>query len=270
MLLILVSYVLVLCLLRTFASRLIYFPDLGGRLAGDWTPAGLPVQDVWLASSDGNRLHSWWIPNEGAKFTFIAFHGNAGNITARAPIYDFLRGTPANVLALEYRGYGRSEGSPAEQGLYLDSEAAYDYLVHEKGLDPKSILSYGQSLGTAVAVHLAAQREVAGVILEAPFPSAATVARRLFWFLPGLHLITKSQFDTTGKLRQVQAPVLIVHCAQDPVLPLDLGQEVYTAVRSPKSFVKIDSYCHEEASLIDPLRYRTSLKRFLDTLTARQ
>src|SRR5713226_9083784 len=178
---ILIAYVLVLALVRIFETHLIFFPNYPGRLEGDWHPRGLNVQDVWLTASDGAKLHAWWIPADNAKFTFLAFHGNASNIANRAPAYEFLRDLPANVLALEYRGYGRSDGKPSEAGLYLDSEAAYQYLVTSKGTDPKTVISFGQSLGTAVAAHLAARHNVAGVVLEAPFPSAAQMARQVFW-----------------------------------------------------------------------------------------
>lgn len=260
------AYLIVLILIRVFETHLIFFPDYPGRLAGDWTPRGLSVQDVRLRSEDGVQLHAWWIPTDKAKFTFLAFHGNAGNITDRAEVYKFLAELPANVLAVEYRGYGRSEGSPSENGVYLDAQGAYEYLVTSKGIQPRSIISFGQSLGTAVAVDLAAHKNVGGVVLEAPFPSAAAVARRSFWFLPGLSLLVRSQFDTKEKLHHIEAPLMVVHCTQDPVLPFAFGEEVYGEARSRKLFLKIEGYCHEEASVIAPERYRAALTGFLSTL----
>jgi hypothetical protein len=262
----LIAYALLLVLIRIFEPRLIFFPDYPGRLAGDWQPRGLPVQDLWLASADGTKLHSWWIPSEKAKFTFLAFHGNAGNIADRASVYQFLHETPANVLAVEYRGYGRSEGKPSEAGLYRDADAALKYLVETRHIDPKTIISFGQSLGTAVAAHLAAKSEVGGVLLEAPFPSASRVARQIYWFLPGVSLLVRGQFDTRARLKDIHVPMLIVQCKQDPVLPVEFGQEVYDAAQEPKEFLKLDSYCHEEASIIAPERYRQALERFLETV----
>jgi fermentation-respiration switch protein FrsA (DUF1100 family) len=263
---ILVAYLLVLALVRTFESRLIFFPNYPDRLDGDWQPRALPVQDVWLTASDGVKLHAWWIPHEKAKFTFLAFHGNASNIANRAPIYEFLRGMHANVFALEYRGYGHSEGKPSEAGVYRDAEGAYEYLVNTKNIDPKVIVSFGQSLGTTVATHVAARRQVAGVVLEAPFPSAARVARKVFWFLPGVSFLIHGQFDTQAWLRGIHAPLLIVHCDQDPVIPFQFGQEVYDAALPPKTFLQINGYCHEESSLIAPTRYRAALLEFLSHL----
>lgn len=260
---ILIGYTLALLLVRLFESHLIFFPNYPGRLAGDWHPRALPIQEVWLTSADGVKLHAWWIPNDNAKFTFLAFHGNAANITNRAPVYEFLRATPANVFALEYRGYGRSEGEPSEAGFYRDADAAYQYLVNTRGLAPKTILSFGQSLGTVVAAHLAAHREVGAVILEAPFPSASRLARQIYWFLPGLSLLVHSQLHTQARLSEITSPILIVHCTQDSVIPFQFGQAVYNAARPPKDFLAINRVCHEESSLVAPDQYRTALQKFL-------
>jgi fermentation-respiration switch protein FrsA (DUF1100 family) len=261
-----VAYALLLIVMRLFEHRMIFFPDYPSRLEGDWHPRTLNPEDVWLTASDGTKLHAWWISSPAAKFTFLAFHGNASNIANRAPTYEFLRDTPANILAVEYRGYGHSGGKPSEGGLYIDAEAAYQFLVSTKHIDPKSIVSFGQSLGTAVAANLAAHRKVGGLILEAPLPSASRVASKIYWFLPGLSLLVHSQFDTVSKLKQITSPILVVHCTQDPVLPFQFGQEVYNAAPSPKRFLRIDGECHEESSLIAPERYRSTLHEFLGSL----
>jgi uncharacterized protein len=263
---ILVGYLLVLLLVRIFEARLVFFPNFPDRLDGDWHPRSLPVEDVWLTASDGVKLHAWWIANRSAKFTFLAFHGNASNIANRTPVYEFLHDTPANVLALEYRGYGRSEGSPSETGIYRDAEAAYDYVVKTKGSDPRSVISFGQSLGTAVATHLAAHHQVGGVVLEAPFPSASSVARNVYWFLPGVSWVVYGQFDTQSRLKELRAPILIVHCDRDPVIPFPFGEQVYDAALQPKTFLKVRGECHEESSLVAPAQYRVALEKFLNSL----
>jgi uncharacterized protein len=263
---ILLAYVIALLVLRLFESHLIFFPDFPGRLGGDWTPPGLAVQDMWITAADHTRLHAWWIPRERAEFTFIAFHGNAANIANRADLYRFLADSPANVLALEYRGYGKSGGRPSETGMYADALAGYEFLTTQKGVRADQIISFGQSLGTAVATRLAAQRKVAGLVLEAPFPSASAVARRAFWFLPGVALLVHGQFNTSAQIQRVAAPVMIVHCRQDPVIPFQLGQAVFQDARPPKVFVEINEECHEEAALLSPARYRGALTSFLDSL----
>ena len=267
LLLIAAGYVLALLLLRVFERHLIFFPNFPGRLAGDWSPHGLSNQDVWFQSSDGTKLHGWWIRAEGASFTFLAFHGNAGNIADRSEVYKFLKGIPVNVLAVEYRGYGKSEGVPSEEGLYVDADSAFDYLVNSRGISAREIISYGQSLGTSVAAHLAAKRSVGGVVLEAPFPTAATVARRKLWFFPGLPLLIWDQFDTEKSLQNSRAPVLVVHCVDDPVIPFALGKRVYDGAPQPKYFLSINGQCHEEASLIGAKAYQTQLQNFLAAIS---
>ncbi len=132
----LIAYGLILLAVRLLEKRIIFFPDYPGRLDGDWHPRALPVQDIWLTTADGVKLHGWWIPNLSAQFTFLAFHGNAGNIAGRAEVYRFLWQLPANVLAVEYRGYGRSEGNPSEAGIYQDAQAGHDYALKTLNVQP--------------------------------------------------------------------------------------------------------------------------------------
>jgi uncharacterized protein len=267
---ILVGYVIALCMIRVFESRFIFFPNYPGRLDGDWNPRDLPLQNVWLKTSDGVKLQAWWIAADGARFTFLAFHGNAGNIADRADIYRFLHGLPANVLAVEYRGYGRSEGKPTEGGLYRDAEAGYAYLTQDKAIDPRTIISYGQSLGTGVAARLAAEHRVGGVVLEAPFPSVSAVAGKVFWFLPGANLLVWGQFDTARRLASINAPLLVVHCTQDPVIPPEMGERVFAVARQPKWIFRVNGDCHEEASLISPAKYQDQLRDFLKQVESRR
>jgi hypothetical protein len=265
------AYLAVVILLLVFEKRLIFFPQIPGRLTGDWSPPDLAPEDVWLTTADGVRLHAWWIAASGAGGgseapTFLCFHGNAANIAWRADFYHFLRRLPANVLALEYRGYGRSEGSPS------DADAAYTYLTGQRGIPPRRIIAMGQSLGTAVAAELAARREVGGVILEAPFPSARALANRIYWFIPGLGWVIQSRFPTSRNLEQASrksaAPLLVMHCTQDPVIPFTFGKEVYEGAPEPKTFLAVSGQCHEEAVLVDPGSVRREILKFLERVRA--
>lgn len=262
------AYLAILVLARVFENQLIYFPNYPGRADGDWNPPGLPVEDVWLRTGDGVKIHAWWISAEGAEFTFVAFHGNAGNIAHRADIFRFLGGLPANVLAVEYRGYGRSEGSPNEQGLFLDARAAHDYLVRERRIPPEHIIPFGQSLGTAVAADLAVSRKVGGVVLEAPFVSVRAVARRVYFFFPGVTALLKTRFATGEKLARNEIPLLVVHCSRDPVLAFALGKEVFEMARGPKFFFRVEGHCHEEVALFAAGEYRAQMLAFLERIRA--
>jgi uncharacterized protein len=297
-----IASVAVVILLLVFEKRLIFFPQIPGRLTGDWSPPDLAREEVWFTAADGVRLHAWWIPASAKSVatagrpasakgvataeglasavngaagdlpTFMCFHGNAANIAWRADFYRFVRDLPANVLALEYRGYGRSEGSPSEEGLYRDAEAAYIYLTSQRGIAPRKIIALGQSLGTAVAAELAAQRELGGVVLEAPFPSARAVARRIYWFVPGLGWLVRTRFPTSQNLqianRRFVAPLLVIHCTRDPVIPFAFGKEVYEAAPEPKVFLAVSGQCHEEATLLDPESVRRELLKFLERVRA--
>jgi fermentation-respiration switch protein FrsA (DUF1100 family) len=263
------AYFAILFFTVLFEKKLIYFPNIPGRLEGDWSPEGLPLENITLETADAVKLHAWWIPAENAEFTFLAFHGNAANIANRADVYRFLHALPVNVLAVEYRGYGKSEGTPGELGLYLDAEAAMEYVRREHNIPSRQVIAFGQSLGTAVAADLASRHDLGGLVLEAPFASARTMARRLYWFLPGLSFVLRTKFDTAQKLNDVSAPVLVVHCSQDPVIPLAMGEEVYRLARAPKQFLRVDEFCHEEASLVDPGGYRAKLLELLETVKSR-
>jgi len=266
----LIAYVIALLLIRFLEPHFLFFPTYPDRLGGDWNPRALQRQEVWFNASDGTKLYGWWIPADNAKFTFLAFHGNAGNIADRTYLYEFLRGTPANVFAVEYRGYGRSDGKPSEAGLYQDAEAALKYLLEVNHIERKQIIVLGQSLGTAVAAHVASRNKIGGLILEAPFPSASAVALRAFWFLPGISLLVYSQLDTEKRIKEIDAPLLVIHCEQDPVIPLQFGQKVYEAAHSPKTFAMIKASCHEESAVIAPTQYRTALQAYLKTVEASQ
>lgn len=260
-------YLVLVVLLLFFEKSFIFSPQMG-RNSGDWNPPGLPVENVALTTSDGVKLHAWWIPAPAAEFTFLMFHGNAANLPNRADIYRFLHALPVNILAVDYRGYGRSEGSPSEQGIYLDARAAYDHLTQQRNIPPQRLIAFGASLGSAVAADLAAGRPVAAVILEAPFPSAPAVARRVYPFLPGLGALMRTKLDTTAKLACVRAPVLVIHCTRDPVIAFSLGEAVFAAANEPKRFARLDAACHEDACLADPAGYRAALLNFLQEVKA--
>lgn len=262
-------YVGLMAVLLVFERSFIFFPQFPGRLTGVWNPPHLAVEEVWLTTEDRVKLHAWWIPASadapGAP-TILAFHGNAANLPNRAEIFRLFRDVPANILAVEYRGYGKSAGTPSEAGIYADARAGYDYVTQQRGILPRQIITYGASLGSAVATHLATEREVAGVILEAPLPSVAALARRVYWFLPGLGTLAQTKLDTLGKIGRIRAPLLVIHCVRDPVIPIEFGRQVFNAAAEPKQFIEIDGACHEDASLVAPGQYLHAMREFLPSL----
>src|SRR3989442_1029020 len=205
---------------RLFEKRLIFYPDR--TLSGS---PHIPYEDVHFAAADGTQLHGWFLPFKSSDRVFIISHGNAGNIGDRYEMAEYInREFESNILMYDYRGYGQSAGDPSEPGLYSDLKGALAY-VRSRGYSPGSVYLMGQSLGTAVTVDVASREPVAGIILEAPFPSVRAVARHYMFSIPVDYLLS-ARFDSLSKISLVHSPVAVVHGKRDPVIPFDLGYEL--------------------------------------------
>jgi len=239
----------------------IYFP--AQYPGGPWdAQALLRAADVWLDTVDRVRIHAWWIPRDGASIATLHLHGNAGNITHRFAPFREIAAAGSAVLALDYRGYGKSHGRPTEHGLYRDADAAYDYLLRS-GFHPDQIVLHGESLGTAVAVDLAARRPCAAVVLEAPFTSAKDVARAV---VPVIGPMLIWGFDSRAKIGRIHAPVLFIQGDRDAVIPLRLGQDLFAAAREPKSFWLVPGAGHNDIVETAGASYRQHLHSFYESL----
>jgi fermentation-respiration switch protein FrsA (DUF1100 family) len=240
------------------ANRAVYHP---WRYPSGWWEVQNQVSaaDVWLRARDGVRLHAWWIDPPGARIATLFLHGNAGNITHRVSHIREITAAGSALLLLDYRGYGKSEGRPTERGLYADAEAGYEYL----SALGRPIVAHGESLGTAVAVDLAAKRPCAGVVLEAPFPSARAVAARV---LPGIGPLLIFSYDSASKIRSVHAPLLVLHGDRDSVIPFELGRALFDAAAEPKAFWKVPGADHNDLVEAAGERYRERLREFYGTL----
>lgn len=226
-----------------FGDSMIYHPMRFPR--GFWDPPGLPRQDLTLVTSDGVSLHAWLVPAGPARRgAIIFFHGNAGNLTHRIePVRD-LSALRMDVLILDYRGYGRSEGSPSEEGLARDARAAYDYLTVPGRIAPDRIILYGESLGCAVAVRLASEVPVAGLVLQSPFTSIPDMVKHV----TGLPLgwLLRSRYPSLERIRSLTLPKLVIHGDQDDVVPYDMGKRLYEAAPDPKEFLPIPNAGHND------------------------
>ena len=248
--------------IRLFEGRFIYFPP---RYPVGFEPPekyGLRVEEVWLRAEDNVRLNAWYLPSPTTSKVLLLFHGNATNLGTDLPRLQFFARLGVSLFEVDYRGYGKSEGSPDEAGLYRDANAAYQYLLEARAHKPRDILLHGQSLGGAVAIDLASRRECGGLIVESSFTSAREMARRMF-LLPLLEYVPKSRFDSRRKIGQVRCPVLIVHGTQDQVIPFSMGQELYQAAREPKSFLPVEGAGHADSFVVGSERYLERLRKFL-------
>ncbi|PMR72213.1 alpha/beta hydrolase [Halomonas heilongjiangensis] len=235
-------YALVVSLAWGFQSRLLYLPHLGREHVGTPADLGLAWEPVTLSTEDGLSLDAWWIPADAPRASLLFFHGNAGNISHRlASIAQFHR-LGLSVLILDYRGYGRSEGSPSEAGTARDARAGWRWLVEEAEAPPGEVVLFGRSLGAAVAAELASsltgEASPAAVILESPFRSVPKLAQRLYPFLPARWLV-RFDYDTEAYVRRIAAPLLVIHSREDEIIPFAEGRLVFAAAGEPKRLLEI-------------------------------
>jgi fermentation-respiration switch protein FrsA (DUF1100 family) len=227
----LVAAYLAICVAAYFLNRShMYFPD-PARV--EPKAAGLDgVEEIELAARDGTKLIGWHAPAKDGKPTILYFHGNAANAANRAPKIAMMLNDGFGVFYLNNRGYGGSGGSPTEANNVADALAAYDEL-RRLGVPADRIAAYGESLGSGQAVRLAAQRPVAGVVLEAPLTSTIDVARSVYFWLP-LKLVIADHYNIERSIGAVTAPLLILHGEQDEVIPVEMGRRIYGAANEPK------------------------------------
>jgi fermentation-respiration switch protein FrsA (DUF1100 family) len=242
---ILVALAIVLLVATMSIDRFVFFPD---RLVAT-PPAG--VEERWISTADGVRLHAWYVQVSASGPTLVWSHGNGGNIAGRADVLLALRARGLNVLAYDYRGYGKSEGRPSEAGVYHDVLAAYDSEL-QRGVPAERIISFGESLGGAVSIYLATQRVCAGVAVVSTFTSLRDVARAHFGPLAAL---AGSRFDSSARIAALTMPVFIAHGVEDEIVPFTLGEQLYAAASEPKHFLRIAGAHHNDifgsAELLD-------------------
>lgn len=255
------TYALWVAYLYSIQERIVFLPtkELGA------TPAarGLEYREVRLATADGERLHGWLVPAEPARATLLFLHGNAGNVSHRLESLRQFHELGLSVLIFDYRGYGNSTGSPSEAGTYRDAEAAWRYLVGERGLSPRDIVVFGRSLGGAVAVDLATRHTPAGLILESTFRSGAAMARHIAPLFPS-GLLTRLHYPSEEKIQRVRCPVLVIHSRDDEIIPFEHGRALFAAAPEPKTFLELQGD-HNSAFLVNETEYLQGLDGFLRT-----
>ena len=237
----LVGYAAVLALLYVTQRAMQYFPE---RFRTAPAAAGLPqAEELVLDTADGERVIVWHVPPRGNKPVALYFHGNGGSLRNRVDRFRALTEDGSGLVALSYRGYGGSTGTPSEAGLIADALAAYAFTSARYGSE--RIVLWGESLGSGVAVALAAQMPVGYLILQSPFTSAADVAAQKYWFVP-VRLMMKDQFRSDLRIGKVAAPVLILHGDRDDIVPIALAERLYGLINAPKRFVRMAGVGHND------------------------
>lgn len=230
----------------------------------DWARvSGLPLQEVWFQAEDGAKLFGWYVENRATPVVLLWCHGNAGNVIHRLDNLVELYRLGFSVFLFDYRGYGRSQGRPTEEGLYRDALAAYDYLAKDRHVAPERLVLFGRSLGGAVAGQVAAQRPAAGLILESAFPSIAAVARAHYFGLP-VDWLLGAEFNLAKELAGLSLPVLVIHGDRDDTIPIELGRQLFDAARPPKDFYPVPGADHNDLYAVGGRAYFQRLRQFAE------
>ncbi len=266
-LVVVLTYLGVCVLVGLLQSRLIYFPTRGYPVAP--SDIGLDFEDLTLRTNDGVSIAAWYVPHVDPKGSVIFCHGNAGNMSDRLHSVKLLHGMGLNVVIFDYRGFGRSEGRPSEQGTYEDAEAAWRYLIETRGESPRRVILFGRSLGGAVAIELATRVEQTpssihptALVVESTFTSLVDIGRLHFPFLP-VRLLLTYRYESIDKVPRITCPKLFFHGKDDTLIPFVNGRKLFDAAAEPKRFVETPGG-HNEAGFTYSPDFTDRLAMFID------
>ena len=241
----------------------IFFPQ--EELVGTPLDWNLPFDEVRFQASDGVNLHGWFVAGE-RDVTWIWFHGNGGNISHRLEnLALFHRDLGVNIFLFDYRGYGSSEGQTSEEGTYRDARGALDYVLTREDVNPDRIIYFGRSLGAAVAVWLATEKQPYGLILESPFASIKDMADIHYGPLP-VRLLVRTKYDSLSRISRISSPLLIVHGDQDELVPVSQAQKLYDVAGDPKGLYLIPGAGHNDTYVVGGTPYLAALRDFISSL----
>jgi fermentation-respiration switch protein FrsA (DUF1100 family) len=220
-------------------TNLIHLPYIPTKEVGV-TPhqIGLEFENISLLTDDEVKLHGWFIPHTNPRATLLFFHGNAGNISHRLDSISLFNKLALSILVIDYRGYGRSKGTPSESGIYRDAEAAWRYLTEVRGIPEKKILLFGRSLGGAVAAYLATRYTALGVVLESTFTSIPDLAAEHYPLLP-VRWLAQIFYDTSSRISAIHYPIMIIHSRNDEIIPFSHGLQLFNLANEQRRFLEL-------------------------------
>lgn len=253
------------------AELIVTFRPLPYLMDDKWRWALPPkTEDVWFTTADRVKLNGWFLHSrqEQTTGTILYCHGNTGNLTYSKHQAQKLADQGFDVLIFDYRCYGRSEWKlPDERGINYDVQAAYDYLIQQRGVKPERLAIYGWSLGSAAAIDLASRQPSGALIVEAGLSSASDMAQiKLPWLPRWLHWVGKNRFASVRKIAQVRCPILVSHGTGDDVIPVEQGKQLYAAAHQPKDMLLIPGRTHWVAKVDDPIYFDVVTEFINDSL----
>lgn len=222
-------------------SSLVFLPEMDRAHPASPADIGLAFDPLRLSTSDGETLDGWHVPTKPgrqARGLVLFFHGNAGNIGHRLDYLGMFHALDYATLIIDYRGYGKSSGSPSEAGTYLDAEAAWRHATQVLGFAPQRIVVFGESLGGAVAAQLATTRRPGALVLASTFTSVPDLGAELYPLLP-IRLLARIRYDTAHRVTQIDCPLLVIHSRDDDIIPYRHGRRLFEAARAPKQFIEM-------------------------------
>ncbi len=256
------GYVALVFILYLFQSHLLYLPNMPSRdVVVTPAEAGLAYESVAITTEDGVTLDGWFVPARQARGVLLFFHGNAGNISHRLDSLKIFNELGLTTLIFDYRGYGRSEGEPSEEGTYRDAEAAWRFVTEGRHIPPREVVLFGRSLGAAIAADLATRVNPAALIIESAFTSIPDLAAALYPFLPARWL-ARFRYSTQAALVSVLCPLLIVHSRDDEIIPFAHGQRLFAVANEPKRLLELRGG-HNDGFLVSRHAYMDGLHAFL-------
>jgi len=254
----LVTYLMVLSYIYFFQRNLLYLPLVNGHQEDE---INFDYKEIFIQNKEGIKLKAWMHEKDLInKKTIIFFHGNAGNLRNRNYKLNELSKFDVNFLIVAYRGFSGNQGKPSEQGLYEDARSTLNWLKI-KGVKEKNLILYGESLGTAVAIETAQNKDLAGIILESPFTSMVELAQKYYSILPVKYLL-KDKYETIKKLPNISSPLLVLHGRLDAIVPFTMGQKLFEQANRPKFKYFIDNDNHMmryDQNLLDKIKKFISL-----------
>jgi fermentation-respiration switch protein FrsA (DUF1100 family) len=258
-----IGYAVLAAALFFYQPNLLYLPDMPTRQI-QATPGaiGLDFDSVTLTTSDNEQLDAWFVPADPARGTLLFCHGNAGNNSHRLDSIRQFHELGLSVLIFDYRGFGQSTGKPTEKGTYRDADAAWQYLVEQRGIHPEHIILFGRSLGASIAAELATRQTAAGVILESAFTSVPDIAAKYYPWLP-VRWMSRYQYNTRKQLADIHSPVLIVHSRDDEIIPYTNGEHLFEAANEPKLFLELRGG-HNDGFMVSGDSYVRGLEVFIN------